>query len=254
MQDQHALLQQIGLTELEARVYIYFLENGASKVTDVYKALGTDKSSTYRVVENLTNRGLLVGLSEEYGKQFVASDPKLLLNIAKQRQEELKVASNAINGYVDNLLRSRGDLYKRENITIYEGEQAYSQLMEKRLEVKPELIREVANAGSLISNVPGYNQYMDEYVPRRIELGIPIRSIDTEEDRGRKYEGTDPKILKEVRYMPSQKIQSLISTFGDYLSIYNEGGERKLGILIKDPMIAQTINVLFDVLWLYLDD
>lgn len=252
MKEQISLLETIGLTELEAQVYLYFLENGQSKVTQVYKALKTDKSSTYRVIENLSKRGLLIGLGEEYGKQFIVSDPNLLIELAKKKQEDLEVASDAISKYISALTQDKGELFKRENITIYEGQDAYRKIMQKRLDEKAEVIREISNAKIVADNVEGYWEYMEYFIPRRVKLGIKHKSIVMSADKNRKYEKSDPKLLKEVKYISGKPFASTIVTFNDYTSIYNEASDRKLGILIKDKMIAQTIEVFFDVLWNYL--
>jgi sugar-specific transcriptional regulator TrmB len=250
MQDQIKQLQEIGLTELEARVYLYFLESGPSKVTEVYKSLKTDKSSTYRVVENLSNQGLLVGLGEVYGQQFMVSDPNLLIEMVKSKQRNIKVASNAISKMISDLTTNLAEEYKKHNITVLEGKDAFFAIMEKRLEVGESPIREMDNTMLLQEVQEAYIQYIPDYIERRKKRKLFLKSIRPYKDHKRRTVKLIPGSFKDIRVLPKGiKIDAFLTTFGDYTAIHNLKGKRILGIIIKDPAITGVVNTMFDLVW-----
>jgi len=246
----HAL-QQIGLTELESRVYLHVLKHGPCSATQVYKELKHDKSSTYRILEELVSKKLLVSLGETYGQQFIVSDIHELDAKVQEQKKGLEVAEDTISSLITELSTNSAKNYKNHNITIYEGPESYVKLMEKRLEAKPEMIREIGGSNQKTLEVyEQYWQYVDGFIKRRIKMNIPLRALDPISEASEKYEQTDRKLLKEVRYLPdSFKANAALAMFGDYVTIHNKVKERTLGIIIKDKLVNEILTSMFDFIW-----
>lgn len=249
-EDNLQVLISAGFTELEARIYLYILKHGIVTVPEVHKALKTDKSSTYRVIENLVDKKLLTPLGEEYGQQFKVSDTDYLIRLAESKVEKTKVVLSKITDLVEEIRKDTADLYKRENISVYEGEEGFKVVMNKRLEIGTKLIREIANPSALPETTPIYWEFVEKFIKRRVEKGIHLRGLVRVEDKEQRFEQTDPELLKEVRYLPKGfRIGGTISTFGDYTSIISHKGERQLAILIKDKIISEVVNSMYDFIW-----
>ncbi len=250
MNDYSLALQQIGLTELESKVYLFVLKHGPCSATQVYKELKHDKSSTYRILEELVSKKLLISLGETYGQQFMVSDIHELDAKIQEQKKGLKVAENTISGLITELSTNSAENYKNHNITIYEGPDSYVKLMEKRLEIGVSLIKEIGNASILPQVNKNYWQYVDGFIKRRIKSNIQLRALVPKTDATQKYEQTNPKLLKEVRYLPASfKVNATITIAGEYTLIDNKYQDRMLGIIIKDKLVTELINSMFDFIW-----
>ncbi|MEI7579079.1 MAG: helix-turn-helix domain-containing protein [bacterium] len=243
-------LQSAGLTELEANVYLYFLQNGPAKVTEVYKALKYDKSSTYRIVSELVMKNLLTSLGEKYGEKFVCTDENKLFDLVKEQQLKLKVASDTISNYLTQFVNQHSKYYKNHNITVLEGEDAYLVPMQKQLEKGVEIVRTLSNADATVKYFPGYYEYMKYFIPERVKRGIKMKILATSGTLNDQYVATNPLELKEVKFLPPEfQLQASLRIFGEYTAISNKYKERGLGILIKDKFITEMFVNLYELIW-----
>ncbi|MDZ4385041.1 MAG: helix-turn-helix domain-containing protein, partial [Candidatus Moranbacteria bacterium] len=71
-------LQEIGLNEKEARVYLSALELGQSTVQDIAKKALVNRATTYFVIESLMKSGLMSSFQKGKKQYFVAADPDRL--------------------------------------------------------------------------------------------------------------------------------------------------------------------------------
>ncbi|MCP8309814.1 MAG: hypothetical protein H3Z54_14200, partial [archaeon] len=80
-------LTKLGLTKLQARLYITLLELGVSPVRKVVKATSLHKVEVYRVLRELTD----IGMAEEVitnPKKFRAIEPKIAIEAILQKEKE----------------------------------------------------------------------------------------------------------------------------------------------------------------------
>ncbi len=84
-------LEEFGLNDKEAKVYIATLELGQSSAADIAKKSGVHRATTYFTLESLMKMGLVSASSEEKVQTFLPEDPAQLKNILIKKQQELEV-------------------------------------------------------------------------------------------------------------------------------------------------------------------
>lgn len=240
-------LEVLGFTQLEAKVYLYILEHNICKASAVYKDLNLDKSSTYRIVEELVDAGLVSKIGEKYGQELMVNNPDNLFDLVREKQDELEVASNTISDLIDDLSENAAQKYKDYNISVFEGREGYYKAMEKRLDSGSKMIYEISGDYQYPTD---YWDYIPDFIARRVKKKIFLKSLVSQSVKNRKYEQSDDKLLKEVRLLPLRfQNKTLISIVGDYTSIANMESGRRLTVIIKDEMISQVMKSMFDVIW-----
>ena len=110
-------LEDAGLTEKEAKLYLVLLELGATSTGPLIKKLGLHKATVYALLERLKERGLVSSVIRGRTQQFQATEPQLLLDQQQEREERLKELLPELQK-----LRSRGR--ERQSVTVYEGKRA----------------------------------------------------------------------------------------------------------------------------------
>src|SRR3989338_2792915 len=84
------ILEEAGLTEKEAKLYLVLLEEGSSTTGPLIKRLGLHKATVYALLERLKERGLVSSVIRGRTQQFQATEPQLLLDQQQEREERLK--------------------------------------------------------------------------------------------------------------------------------------------------------------------
>src|SRR3989344_7462268 len=86
------LLQNLGFSRNEAKVYLAGLETGPASAQDIASIAGLKRTTTYSVLSYLVNRGI-VGKTKTRGKsKFIAQSPQHLLGLIKELEVNMKEA------------------------------------------------------------------------------------------------------------------------------------------------------------------
>jgi len=84
------ILEELGLTNRESRVYLALLELGSTTTGPIIKKSGVPNSKIYEILENLQNKGLVSWIIKNKTKYFQASSPKKLLTMLKEKERKLE--------------------------------------------------------------------------------------------------------------------------------------------------------------------
>ena len=83
-------LQQFGLSEKEARVYMALLEIGEASIGLITKKSGVKRTTVYDVIEELKVSSLVGMIKKEKKTLYFAEDPRSLEGKLEERKESLK--------------------------------------------------------------------------------------------------------------------------------------------------------------------
>ena len=83
------LLQNLGLTEREAEIYLILLDLGSTTTGQVIKKSGLHKATVYSILQRLIDQGLVSYVIKDGIRYFEAADPDTFLNVLREREENL---------------------------------------------------------------------------------------------------------------------------------------------------------------------
>ncbi|MGH8427607.1 MAG: TrmB family transcriptional regulator [Gammaproteobacteria bacterium] len=94
----HALLQELGFGDYEARAYLSLVEAGAScNGYEVAKTAGMPRANVYPVLEKLVERGAAQRLDTPQGVRYAATPPERLIGrLDKKHRRTLAAAQDAL--------------------------------------------------------------------------------------------------------------------------------------------------------------
>ena len=78
------ILKKLGLSECEIDIYINLLKKGPSKVINISKDLNVARTTIYRFLDSLQDKGLISEFLDKNIKKFKSINPNNLLQIYKQ--------------------------------------------------------------------------------------------------------------------------------------------------------------------------
>lgn len=232
MEDVVSKLKFLGLTKIEAKVYIALLKLGASLAGKLSKEAQLNRTSTYDALKSLADKGLVSYVVQANRKWFKATNPEILLELLKEEEEEAQKI-------IPNLVAMYKAPKEEHQVTLYYGYKGIKSVFQNILrEKKPNDV--IDSEGQFTEKMPYYAPHFIREIER---IKMPIRHIV------RRGVVMKPTRTTEVRYIPkATKSQSVINIYGDKVAIiiWTEPPE---AVIIKNRTAADSFRNYFDILW-----
>lgn len=239
-------LSKAGLSPDQARIYEVLLKNGPLPAGEVSKKAELKRGLTYKVLDELVVLGL--AKKNEKGKvlRFEPAHPLQLKELAERKEQEAKVAQEALGGILSNLTSDFNLISGRPGVQYFEGKEAVARIAEDSLTAEGAIYSYIDN-DALDKYIPKENE---RYVRERIKRGIvkKIISIDTSHTRAIAKDFSSQ--LLECRVIKSNlPFATVMQIYGNKVSYLTLDERVKVGMIIDNPFIAKMHRVLFEQLW-----
>jgi HTH-type transcriptional regulator, sugar sensing transcriptional regulator len=242
-------LKNIGLNEKEAKVYISLLQTGKATAYSVAKHSNIKKSTTYVVLEDLIDKGIVTKVPRAKTMQFIAIPPGDLFSIAKSKLD------NAERDALPELKAlNRGKNYK-VRVSYYEGmngvKEMYGKIF-KEVKTAPKNARSYVGFYAHGKNTPvELKKYFDEVRSSFRKDGINRRGITTYDNTITEF--LDKKFLKmqnlELKALPISKYNSNVSIEIFRNKTYIFSHKHLQVTVIDNPDIARVMKQIFELVW-----
>ncbi len=241
------LLEQIGMTGNEVKVYLALLELGSVTAGEVIKKTELHRAGVYDTLERLMDKGIVSYVIKANRKYFEASPPENLISFIEKKEDELKKEKEEIKKLVPELNVMRILSKETQEVTLFKGHNGVQSALEYLLKAK-----EIFSLGGYSEETEGLKYCLKFILPRihseRIKKKIPMKFVFPEGSIKRarelkEMEYTEVRILKE-------EFASLtgIQIFGNYVSIILWSKD-PMAIIIKSKEVADSYKQYFDYLW-----
>src|SRR3990172_67098 len=144
-------LQEMGLSEKEARVYLALLELGQAGVPEISKKSGVNRTTTYVILESLAKEGLVSQIEKEKEKEFIEHLAQLAA-----------------------LFETAGE---RPKVRFYEGKEGLNVIQDEILQTKDKRIEAIFSQDDLEKAFT--QEEKKEYFDRRMKKKIGAKAIYT---------------------------------------------------------------------------
>jgi len=245
------LLEKLGLSEKEAKVYLAALELGEDSVQNIAKKAGVNRATTYVILEKLMGLGLISTYEKDKKTVFVAQDPKELVNLLEEerqgiesREKELKDNLNQLTA-IFNMNRAKPVVRFFEGA---EGLEAMDRYGKEQLRKNSELLYIMPI--DLIEKL--FPARRKASLGQRVKLGIKSKVIYTHENGP--IPGYQNKAeLREGVFISRDKfpINGTLSIYPEWgIKLYYFNETNPYGVVIEGKEIAQNMKLFFDLAWL----
>lgn len=233
-------LQNLGLTEKEARVYVALLESGQTSAYSVAQKAGLKKPTTYVILGELMQKGLVLKVPRTRKQLFVAKPPDEFFALAEERFRMARGVLPQLMAIVKGQPKTR--------MLYYEGLAGMREALWYHLsEMKgQELVGFYASAKD---SPQEFNELVYEYNDAVRDNGIRMRGIVPEHPSLKRWRDTDAAYNRVVKIIPYEEYSANNSidigdTFVRILSF------RELqGVIIENPDIAHSVRQIFEMVW-----
>ena len=96
-------LEQLGLTETEAKLYQKILQIGPTTVKEVAELVGVNRVTAHFQIDNLIQKGLVTQLKQATRRQVVAEPPERLHYLIEQKEKSVRLLKSDFPDFIKTL-------------------------------------------------------------------------------------------------------------------------------------------------------
>jgi sugar-specific transcriptional regulator TrmB len=241
-------LQDLGLNEKEARVYLALLPMRKATAYLLSLKSGLKKSTTYMVLENLVNKGFILKTPDVGKTCYIAKSPKECLADARRRL-----------GNAEDVMPELMAMHKEDDskvaVSYFEGIDGIKELYEtllKNMKKKDVADREYIGFNAHQKDTPEkLEKYWQELNENFREIGLKRKIVTTQHESLKKYldAQAQKKYAVSLKAFPEEIYSSNVS-IEVYDSITQIVSHRYLqAIQIENPDIANVLKQIFEIVW-----
>lgn len=233
-------LIEIGLTENEAKIYLAALELGETTIVRIAKKSGVKRTTTYLSVESLKEKGFLSELRKKKKNFFYAEDPRIL-------QDKIEERKKAIDRIVPQLLSITNLMDKKPKIIFYEGLAGIKDVYRDTLKYPNQEM--LAWVSQDVFDILG-DEFINYYIPKRIENKIWVRVIAPDNSEIKDYKNREISELRKTKLISSEKYPIEVE-----IDLYSKNKigimafKEKIGLIIESEKIHKTLKSIFEMYW-----
>jgi len=236
-------LQNYGLSEKEARVYLTVLELGTSIASTIARRAELNRVTVYTILEDLKRDGIVNETTKETIKYYSVISPDILLKQLEQKYESFKEK-------VPELLALAEKFGNKIRVQFFEWVEWMVKMYNDLLNSTTEPIHSFLGLQDMQPLLK--KRLFNEFVPQRIKLKIPAKVIVSDHQANTDYKKLDKKACKETRVIKS----SLFALYGE-INIYAENrvaiamfNDKEMSwIVIHSKSLHDSLKSIFDLVW-----
>ncbi len=232
-----AILEDIGLTNAEIKVYLALLELGPSTAGPVLEKSNLHNSVVHMTLNKLMEKGLISSVKEGERNIDQAADPKHIVEFINEKRERFE-------DILPQLLLTQQQARAKPEITVFRGIKGIKELLYALLDAGG---KEHHTFGSTKKSLMLGDAWWVGYHKKRAAKGIAAQLLFNESLQSWGAEKKYPK--SEVRYTSAgfEPLTETIIRNGTVGMII--WSDKPIGILIRLKEAADSYDTFFKVIW-----
>ncbi len=235
-------LIQFGLSEKEAKTYLTLLELGESLAGDIATKSNLPRTLVYDILERLIDLGLTSYSIKLNKKHFLASSPKELIRILKEKERSIYQVLPSL----ESLQKLEG--VKRPKVEVFEGKEGMKTIMDNILRSN---IKEFLAYGSSRSSYEVIPAFIDNWHKQRIKKKIIMKILYNNtrgaKEKVKRFESTLK--LTKYKFMPIElESPSATLIYSDKV-VLQSWTKEPFAVMIENKEMAENQKRYFEQLW-----
>ncbi|MBC8494813.1 hypothetical protein H8D36_01535 [archaeon] len=241
------ILEEIGLTQSETKVYLALLELGSTTTGKIVDKSRASSSKIYEILDKLMQKGLASYVIKSGTKYFEAAPPERIMDYLKEKEKTLQAQKKDLKSILPELELKKAISQYTSEATIYKGM--------KGLETAFNDIFQVLKKGDtvytfIVGNLDEkLSKFFIKHYQRRAENGILSETIFS--DAGRKHCESRKNLSSfKAKILPTSSASpATIVVYGNKASIRIGDSDEVICIVIDNKNCAKSFKEQFDLLW-----
>lgn len=232
------ILKNNGLSVPQAKLYLACLELGTASAYDISKKTGIFRSSCYEILRNLQEKGLVSVFHKRGKKYYNAENPRGIILKAKENTALLEQALPQFNALYSSDKT-------RPAVRYYEDPEGMKLILEEVLDEA----KEILVFGSVEDYFSDLQDYLPNFLSKRLKLKIPIKSIFRDSSHARERKNNEIAQLREARILPNDyEYHGMTVIWGNKIAL-SSFQKKKAALVIDSEELAEMERIKFYIIW-----
>lgn len=234
------VIEQLGYSRDEARVYLVALGLGESHVSDIAQKLRRPLSSVQGDINKLHKDGLMNFYVRKRYKYWVAEPPSRLLARLQEREQSVRAVLPQLEElqYVQD---------QKPRIKVFEGVDEIRFIYEDMLETKMHIVGIIPWDAWVTLLGRGF---MEDFIEKRVSRNLRMRLLTPKTRAAKELHDHDAQELRQTRYTSDGlEVKTTLFVYGSKVAIVSLNKKVPTAMIIEDPDVRDTFFMLFEVLW-----
>ena len=235
------LLIQTGLSEVQAKIYLYLIKHGQSTPAEIAKGVDENRTTVYSAAEKLEALGIISQKDRGKVAAYIPNHPSVLESIAEKRLRKVARQAKNLEGNLPSLINYYNEHQSTPGATTFYGNEGVKMIWDKVIATKAPyyFIRSRYDEAA-------DKEMLEKFKKARAEVGIESEDITPSEFTNNKSKEMWEKFLLRRTLLPPDEYDSPveIDIFGDNVAFinFNKNG---MSTLIESPEIADAMRQFF---------
>lgn len=243
------ILTSLGLTPEQVDIYESLLTHGSQTASSLAKTTKVQRTYIYRVAQELVAKGLVAMDTKGKTALYVPQSPDHLLTQAEEMKTKATQAQKALEGILPSLKTKYQAIEAKPTITYYEDVEGIKKVyMDTIKEGKP--ILAILHPDKIDPDVHAWLD--EEYIKKRLAANIEAKVIVPSGQETKEYQARNISEKRVTKVVDGSKyhFEHEINIYGTKVAIINHRkGADLIGIIIDNPVIANTFRAWFMLSW-----
>ena len=233
------LLYLLGMTDMQAKVYLAALELGEGTMQMLARKSGLNRTTIYTFIDELKNRGYILETRCAKRRVYSAVHPERLVEMQKTRL-------GGLERILPELLAINNQSAQKPRVTFYEGIKGIEDVYADMLREKKEIFS-YEDMDNLKTGLP--ERFFNSFPKERARRDILIRSISRDTPFAREFSKKNRGLLRETKFIATDELRTDISIYGDKVALMDLRGKPPSCVLIDNHNLAETLRTVWRQLW-----
>ncbi len=234
-----SLLQQVGLTEKQAKIYLALLKLGTANVSTIATTAQIKRPTAYVLLDEMLAGGFVTESKTARDRLFSPIAPEVLKNRLEAQTQQFELALPTLTSMTQTQAG-------RPQVEVQQGKEAITQAYYDALASGQEIcfMSDVDTLGE------GFSDFIVQFNRRIVSEGRQVRELVSNTFAGRKYarEALLDAPARQTRVLDQAIVNDNV-IYGDTLLIVSFKESNYFLVKITNTQVATSFRILFEQLW-----
>jgi len=234
------VLKQAGLTETQAKVYLYLIKHGQRTPTQIATGINESRTTIYSAAQRLEALGVISQKDKGKISAYTPNHPSVLERLAEQRLRAIARQTKNLEANLPSLINFYNEHQNTPGATTFYGQEGIELIREKALAAKQTyyFIRSRHDESA-------DKESLERFKNARVAAGTHAEDITPSEFAQNTNKDADKWLLNRTLLPPNEYDSPVeIDIFGDNVAFTNYA-KNGMSTLIESPEIADAMRQVF---------
>ncbi len=236
------ILMQAGLSEIQAKIYLYLIENGQKTASEIAKGVDENRTTVYSALEKLEKTGIISQKDRGKISAYIPNHPSVLESLAEKRLRQMARQARNLESNLPSLINFYNEHQNEPGTQTFYGKEGIKIIWDKIIATKKTFYFVRSRYDNTVDK-EGFKQFVSSRVKNNIKAENITASEFSNEISNKDME---KNYLLTRTFLPHGEYDSPveIDIFGDNVAFINYE-KNSMSTIIESPEIADAMRQFF---------